>query len=163
LTDFDSNALQHLDLQNVVAGGVGYHLIKTENTTFDVFGGAGYNQQYFSAYTLANPTPPPPTTEVPAVTHRNATILFGEELDSKINNRTTFAETFTFYPLIGGAGGYQFTFNATASTKLNSWLGWQITFSDNYISNHPFGTKANDLLLTTGLRLTLGKAPCKCS
>ena len=163
LTDFDSNALQHLDLQNVIAGGIGYHLIKTEKTSFDIFGGVGYNQQYFSAYTLANPTPPPLTTAVPAITHRNATILFGEELDSRINNRTTFAENFTFYPLIGGAGGYQFTFNTTASTKLNGWLGWQITFSDNYISNHPFGTKANDILLATGLRLTLGKTLCKCN
>jgi hypothetical protein len=37
--------------------------------------------------------------------------------ESKINNRTTLAENFTFDPLIGGAGGYQFTFNTTASTK----------------------------------------------
>ena len=61
-------------------------------------------------------------------------------------------------PLIGGSGGYRFTFNATASTKLKNWLGWQVTFSDNYISNPPFGIKGNDLLLATGLRLTYGKA-----
>lgn len=157
LTDFDSNALQHLDLQNVVAGGVGYHVIKTERTTFDLFGGAGYNQQYFSAYSLTNPTPPPPTTAFPSVTQRNATMLIGEELDTKISSRTTFDENFTFYPLIGGAGGYRFTFNATASTKLKNWLGWQVTFSDNYISNPPFGIKGNDLLLATGLRLSFGK------
>jgi hypothetical protein len=51
-TDFNSNRLQHLDLQNVIAGGVGYHLIKTQNTTFDLFGGVGYNQEYFSSYSL---------------------------------------------------------------------------------------------------------------
>jgi putative salt-induced outer membrane protein len=157
LTDFDSNALQHLDLQNVIAGGVGYHVIKTERTTFDVFGGAGYNQQYFSAYSLTNPTPPPPTTEFPSVTQRNATMLVGEELDTKLNSRTTFGENFTFYPLLGGSGGYRFTFNTSVSTKIKNWLGWQVTFSDNYISNPPFGIKGNDLLLTTGLRLTFGK------
>ena len=58
-TDFNSNALQNLDLQNVVYGGIGDHLIKTKNTQFDVFGGAGYNQEFFGAYTLPNPTPPP--------------------------------------------------------------------------------------------------------
>lgn len=163
LTDFDSNGLQHLDLQNVTAGGVGYHLIKEESATFDLFTGVGYNQQYFSAYTLANSTPPPPTIEVPSVTHRNATIPFGEELNTTISRKTSFYENFSFYPLIGGAGGYQFSFNTSASTKLNNWLGWQITLSDNYISNPPFRVKGNDLILATGLRLTLSKTACKCS
>ncbi|MGH9678493.1 MAG: DUF481 domain-containing protein, partial [Candidatus Acidiferrales bacterium] len=42
-TDFNSNALQNLSLQNVVDGGIGYHLINTKKTQFDIFGGAGYN------------------------------------------------------------------------------------------------------------------------
>lgn len=158
LTDFDSNQLQHLDLQNVIAGGVGYHVIKTLKTTLDLFGGAGYNQRYFSAFTLPNPTPPPPTTTFPAVTQRNASAVAGEELNTKLSSRTTFGENFSLYPGIGGPGGYRFTFNTFASTKLKNWLGWQVTFSDNYISNPPFSVKSNDLLLSTGLRLTLGKA-----
>ena len=51
-TDFNSNALQNLDLQNVVDGGIGSHLIKTKNAQFDVFAGAGYNQEFFGSYTL---------------------------------------------------------------------------------------------------------------
>ena len=54
-TDFNSNALQNLDLQNVVDGGIGGHVIKTKNAQFDVFAGAGYNQEFFGAYTLAEP------------------------------------------------------------------------------------------------------------
>lgn len=156
-TDFNSNELQHLDLQNVLAGGAGFHWIKTKDTTFDVFGGAGYNQEYFSSYSLPNPTPPPPTTAFAAVTQRNATLVLGEELDTNVSSRTTFSENFTLYPGIGGAGGYRFTFNTTAATKLKNWLGWQVTFADNYLSNPPFGIKGNDLLLSTGLRLTFGK------
>lgn len=156
-TDFNSNELQHLDLQNVLAGGAGFHWIKTKNTTFDVFGGAGYNQEYFSSYSLPNPAPPPPTTAFAAVTQRNATLVLGEELDTNVSTRTTFSENFTLYPGISGAGGYRFTFNTTAATKLKNWLGWQVTFADNYLSNPPFGIKGNDLLLSTGLRLTFGK------
>jgi putative salt-induced outer membrane protein len=159
MTDFTFNQLQHLDLQNVIAGGVGYHVIKRKTTTFDVSGGAGYNQQYFSAYTLPNPTPPPPTTALAAVTQKGAEIVAGEEFNTKIGSRTTFGEIFTFYPGVGGPGGYRFTFNTTASTKLKNWLGWQITFADNFISNPPMGIKDNDLLLSTGLRLTFGKTP----
>jgi YD repeat-containing protein len=157
LTEFNYNALQHLDLQNVIAGGAGYHVVKTKNTSFDLSGGAGFNQQYFSSYSLANPTPPPPTLAFPAVTQRGADLVAGEELDTKLSSRTTFSENFTFYPGVGGPGGYRFTFNTTAATKLKNWLGWQITFADIYISNPPFGIKDNDLLLSTGLRLTFGK------
>ncbi|MGH9709490.1 MAG: DUF481 domain-containing protein, partial [Candidatus Acidiferrales bacterium] len=140
-TDFNSNQLQHLDLQNVIAGGVGYHVIKNQNTTFDVFGGAGYNQEYFSAYTLTNPAPPPLVLPFAAVTQRNAEVELGEELNTKISSRTNLSENFTLYPNISGPSGYRYTFNSTVSTKLNNWLGWQITFADNYLSNPPFGIK----------------------
>jgi len=36
-------------------------------------------------------------------------------------------------------------------------LGWNVTFSDRYLSNPVEGTEANDVLLTTGLRITFGK------
>jgi len=62
-TDLEYNAFQHLDLRNVLGGGFGYHAIKRPNTTFDVFGGGSFDQEYFAAYDLVtpNPTPPPPT------------------------------------------------------------------------------------------------------
>ncbi len=156
-TDFDTNALQHLDLQNVTAGGAGIHVFKTKSATLDFFAGGGYNQQYFSSYTLPNPTPPPPTTLFAAVTERNGTALVGEELNAKWGGRTTFGENFTYYPGFGADSGYRYTFNASSATKLKNWLGFQITFSDNFISNPPAGIKGNDLLLSTGLRVTFGK------
>lgn len=157
LTDFSYNELQHLDLQNVIAGGVGYHAIKAKNTTFDLSAGAGYNQEYFSSYSLPNPAPPPIALAFAAITQKGAEIVLGEELDTKVNNRTTFGENFTLFPGIGGAAGYRFSFNTTAATQLKNWLGWQVTLADDYLSNPPFGIKANDLILSTGLRLTFGK------
>jgi putative salt-induced outer membrane protein len=156
-TDFDSNELQHLSLQNVIGGGVGYHALKTPNTTFDLFGGASYNQEYFSAYTLPNAAPPPATTSFPAVTVKNAELVAGEEFTTKISGRTTFNENFSLYPGISGPGGYRFTLNSTASTRVKAWLGWQVTFSDNFLSKPPFGLKGNDVLLSTGFRVTFGK------
>lgn len=157
LTDFDSNALQHLDLQNDIGGGGGYHVYKTKNTTFDVSGGASYNQEYFSAYSITTTTAPPTTTFFPSSTMRNAEAILGEELDTKLGARTTFSENFNYYPGFGGDSGHRFTFNASGATKMNNWLAWQVTFNDNYLSNPPFGIKSNDLLLSTGLRVTVGK------
>jgi uncharacterized protein DUF481 len=155
-TDFNSNALQHLDLQNVVDGGIGAHLVKTKTTVFDLFAGAGYNQEFFGAYTLPNPTPPPTTTSFPAVTQRNAEANAGEQFDTKFGGRSTFTETFNYFPNLSGPSGYRYNFNSILSTAISRWLGWQLSLTDNFLSNPPTGIKRNDLLLSTGLRLTFG-------
>jgi YD repeat-containing protein len=157
-TDFNSNALQNLDLQNVVDGGIGGHLIKTKNTQFDIFGGAGYNQEFFGAYTLPNPAPPPATLPFPAVTQRNMEANAGEQFSAKVGSRSTFSETFNFFPNLSGPSGYRYTFNSVLSTAISRWLGWQFSMNDSFLSNPPTGIKRNDLLLSTGLRLTFGSS-----
>jgi len=155
-TDFNTNALQNLNLQNVVDGGIGAHLINTKNTQFDVFAGAGYNQEYFGAYSLPNPTPPPPTTLFPAVTQRNAEANAGETFSTKLGGRSTFGETFNYFPNLSGPSGYRYTFNSVLSTAVSRWLAWQFSLNDNFLSNPPTGIKRNDLILSTGLRLSFG-------
>ncbi|HXT24212.1 MAG TPA: DUF481 domain-containing protein [Candidatus Eisenbacteria bacterium] len=155
-TDFDSDALQNLDLRNVLGGGPGYHLINSKNTQFDVFGGASFNQEYFSSYITANPAPPPAEIQVPSESRHSAEVLVGESLSMKLGSRTKISEQLTFFPNLSSTGDYRVNFDANATTKLNSWLGWQVTFSDRYISNPPLNLKGNDLLLSTGLRLTFG-------
>jgi len=156
-TDFDEDALQHLDLRNVIGGGLGYRLIKSKNTQFDVFGGASFDQEYFASYTTANPAAPPPLIAIASQSRHSAEIVVGETLSTKLGPRTTLSEQLSFFPNLSSTGDYRVTFDASATTKLKAWLGWQATFSDRYISNPPFGLKGNDLLLSTGLRLTLGK------
>jgi hypothetical protein len=90
------------------------------------------------------------------VTQRNAEANLGEEFDTKLGGRSTFSETFNYFPNISGPSGYRYTFNSVLSTAISKWLGWQFSLSDNFISNPPGGIKKNDLLLSTGLRLTFG-------
>lgn len=54
-------------------------------------------------------------------------------------------------------GEYRFQLDASAATKLKSWLSWQVTLSDRYLSNPLAGLKSNDAILSTGLRLTFGQ------
>jgi hypothetical protein len=157
LANFETNQLQNLDLRQVYGGGFGYHLIKTDRTLFDVFGGADYDRDEFSAYTITNPTPPPPLTAVPALTKNSAEIMVGEEFDSKLNKRGLLTERFTFFPNLSDTGQYRFQFDTSFATQIKNWLSWQITVSDHYISYPPVGLKGNDLILSTGLRATWGK------
>jgi hypothetical protein len=156
-TDFDEDALQHLDLRNVLGGGLGWHVINSKKTQFDVFGGGSFNQEYFSTYTIANPAPPPAVLLEPSQTRHSAEIVTGESLSTKLGPRTTVSEQLSFFPNLSTAGDFRATFDANAATKLKSWLSWQVTFSDRYLSDPPVGLKGNDLLLSTGLRLTIGK------
>lgn len=148
IADFAYDQFQHLDLRSVLGGGLGVHLIKTENTVFDVFAGGNYDKENFSS------NPPLTLTSI----HRNsAEILAGEELSWKLNKRFSLDERFTAFPNISDVGQYRFQFDATAATKLKAWLSWQLTVSDRYLSNPLPGLKSNDELLSTGLRLTFGK------
>jgi len=157
LADFQTNQLQHLDLRSVFGGGFGYHLIKTANTTFDLFGGITYDRDSFGAYNTTNPAPPPVLLLVPSSVQNSAEAVVGEEFDAKLSKRTALTERFSFYPNLSHTGDYRFQLDSTLSTQVKKWLSWQSTLSDRYISYPPVGLKANDLLLSTGLRVIWGK------
>jgi putative salt-induced outer membrane protein YdiY len=151
-TDFEYDQFQDLDLRNVLGGGFGYHVIKSKTTIFDVFGGGSYDQAFYGA-TAATATEP----AMPAVTRKTGEIVLGETFNSKLNSRTSVTEQFSLYPNISDTGTYRFQFDTTISTKLKNWLSWQVTYSDRDISDPLPGFKTNDLLLSSGVRLTFGK------
>jgi len=157
-TDFETNELQHLDLRGVFGGGFGWHVIKTSSKTFDVFGGISYDHDSFGTYSIANPLPPPPATLVAAISRSSAEAVLGEEFAWKLSKKTNVSERFSFFPNLSRTGDYRFQLDTSAATQLKTWLSWQTTFSDHYISYPPLGLKGNDLLLSTGLRVTWGKA-----
>lgn len=157
LTYYQTNELQHLDLRSVFGGGFGYHVIKTAKTTFDLFGGFTYDHDSFSSYLVANPTPPPAFNTIPSSVQSSGEALVGEEFDTKLSKRTALAERFSFYPNLSHTGDYRMELHSNVATQINNWLSWQVTLTDSYISYPPPTLKANDLLLSTGLRVTWGK------
>ena len=141
-SDFEHNPIQLLNFRYVLDAGVGYHVIKSMSTTFDLFGGGSYKQDQFSTGLIV----------------KSAQALVGDEVDYKLSSRAGLSERLTFYPNLSHRGEYFLTLDTTATTKLYKWISWQLTFSDRYLTNPVPGTQKNDLLLTTGLRLTFGKA-----
>lgn len=135
--DFQSDALQALNLRSVFSGGLGYHAIASDRTTLDLLAGANYTRENYTTL------------------QRNlAAITVGEELMKKLGASTVLTQKLYFYPDLNEAGEYRGAFNLAAVTKLNKWLGWQNAFSDIYVTNPPLGKKQNDILLTTGLNIS---------
>ncbi len=140
-TNFEFDQFQQLDLRNILGGGVGYHAVKTPHVAFDLSGGGAYDQAYYST----------------GVNLRNAALVAGEEFSYQFSKRSSFSEHLQFFPNMGSLGQYRATFDSTMTTRINSWINWQVTFGDQYVSNPIPGVKKNDILLTTGIRLTYGK------
>jgi putative salt-induced outer membrane protein YdiY/small nuclear ribonucleoprotein (snRNP)-like protein len=138
--DFFSDALQTLNIRSVFGGGLGYHAIKNDNTTLDLLAGLNYTHESYTG-----------------LTRNFAALTIGEELMHKLGKSTVLNESLAFYPNLNDLGEYRGTFAFGTITKMNKWLGWQNSFSDIYVTNPPLGKKQNDIILTTGLSVTLGQ------
>lgn len=150
--DYTHDPLQFLNLRQIYSGGLGFHAINNPNTTFDVLAGANYTRESYSAGATAN--------GVTAVDRNLPGLTAGEDFMHKFGASTVVTEDFTFYPQLNDLSQYRFSFNAGASTKIHKWLGWQITLSDQYVTDPPvLGTKSNDLILSTGLNVTFDTTP----
>jgi putative salt-induced outer membrane protein YdiY len=144
--DFLSNALQDLDLRAIVGGGFGWHASKTPKQTFDVLGGVVWTHEDYSATTVA-----------PSTTNSFPALDLGEQYTRKLGAASLFTEQANVYPDLSSLGQVQFTLNSTFSTKIGKMFNWVTTFGDNYTSFPPAGTLKNDVVLTTGLGITLAR------
>jgi len=146
--NLESDQFQSLDLRFNPAGGVGYHAFTTPKTTFDLELGASEDREYFST----------------GLDRSFTEILLGEEFVHKVNASTSIHEQATVFPNISSTGNYRINFDLAAVTAIRKWFGWQFTVSDRYLSNPIAGRKDNDIIISTGLRLTFSNpapAPAK--
>jgi putative salt-induced outer membrane protein YdiY len=137
--DFQTDALQGLNLRSVPGAGLGVHVIKKPATTLDLLAGINYTRENYTTFT------------------RNfVAASFGEELMHQLHSSTVITQSFNFFPDLSDWGEYRGTFNFGTVTKISKWLGWQNAFGDIYVTNPPLGKRKNDLLLTTGLNFSFG-------
>lgn len=140
-TDLEYDQFQDLDLRFSPAGGFGYKAVKTDQLSFDLLGGASLNREFFST----------------GLNRTSGEILLGNELSYKLSKTSNLREKLVFYPNVTDTGAYRINFDTTADTKLYKFLAWQVTLSDRFLSNPVVGRQKNDILFTTGLRITFAK------
>jgi len=139
--DLFNDRFQDLDLRTVVGAGGGYHAIKNNRTTLDLLVGGAFNREFFTTFNRSS-----------------AEVLLGETITRKFLASSAFNESVFFYPNLSSTGNYRSTISVGLVTKLTKLLSWQTSFNDYYLSDPPAGKKSNDLLFSTGLRLTFGNA-----
>jgi putative salt-induced outer membrane protein len=134
--DFQTDELQELNLRGIYGGGLGYHLIKGNRTTLDLYGGVNYTHEDYTT-----------------MTNSFAALTLGEELTYKLGASTVISEKGYYFPDLEDTSQYRATFNLGTITKISKWLGWQNAFGDIYVTNPPVDTKKNDIIFTTGINI----------
>ena len=139
--DYDHDRFQNLDLRFVAGGGLGFHAIKAERLRLDLLGGADYERENFTNN----------------LTRSSAEGFGGDDLSYKLSSITALTQSARMFSNLTRTGEYRTNFDFGTVTALKKWLSWQITASDRYLSNPAFGRQRNDLLLTTGLRVSFAR------
>jgi putative salt-induced outer membrane protein YdiY len=138
--DFEHDRPQKLRFRSSFGAGLGYRAIRNDRTKLDLFGGAAYTLSYFTNDTR----------------QKGVELLFGDDLNVKLNSRMAFTQRAVIYPGITNKG-LRSVFDASLVTSVNDWLGWHVTVGDRYNSKPAVGAKKSDLFFSTGLRATFGR------
>jgi putative salt-induced outer membrane protein YdiY len=140
LNEYEHDRFQSLDLRAVFGGGLGWNAIKKEKTALSFQAGGDYEHESFTT-----------------LKRGSAEVNFGDDLLWKASGATSVTQSFRMYPNLSNTGQYRMNFDITGVTAIKKWLGWHLTFSDRFVSDPLPGRLRNDVLLSTGLRVSFAK------
>jgi Protein of unknown function, DUF481 len=141
MNDYEHDRFQNLDLRFVAGGGVGVNAVKRERLNVSVVGGMDYSRENF----MNN------------LTRNSGEANFGDDVLFKLLGGSSLTQSFRMFPNLTETGAYRFNFDLGTQTAIKKWLGWQVNASDRFLSNPVFGRQRNDLVLSTGFRLSFAK------
>jgi putative salt-induced outer membrane protein len=131
--EFERNGVIDLDLRSSANVGLGYHVIATPTTTFDVFAGVGYNHYDFSFGSDGS-----------------GEALIGEESSHKISDTTTYKQKGVVYQAFDNDLGFRATWDHTLAVAMGGGWNMNLTGSIRH-ANKVFVGKKTETLLTIGL------------
>jgi putative salt-induced outer membrane protein YdiY len=141
MNDYEHDQFQSLNLRFVAGGGLGLNAIKSDRTSLDLLVGPDYERENFKF----------------GLERDSGEVNFGDDLLHKVSAVTNIMQSFRLFSNLSHTGEYRMNFDVAAVTALNKWLGWHVTASDRFLSNPVFGRQRNDVLISTGLRVTFAR------
>jgi len=141
--DLERNKFANLKLRSQLSGGVGYHLIKNERTTFDLFGGLGFTaDKYMAATRIDGAT---------RSSYNYASLLLGQESTHKLSDSTSFKQRLVLVPNLKNRGEYRANWDAGLAVAMSKAMNLNVGFAMARNSEPGPGRKSTDTLLTTGI------------
>jgi len=138
---YEFDQFQDLDLRFTGGLGLGVNVVKVPNTSLSFLAGADYSRENFISHL-----------------HRNsAEANFADDFVHKFSPGTSVTQSFRFFINLSNTGEYRMNFNISGVTALKKWLSWQVTGADRFLSNPVLGRQRNDLVLSTGFRVSFAR------
>ena len=127
--------------------GLGYHVVKKPDQTFDLSAGLAYTwDRYRTAQVVDNEQ---------RSRYSHAELLLAEESNNKLSDTTSFKQKLTIYPSVSQGDGVRTVFDAGLSVAMTKQLALTASLSHRYDSQPGEGVKKNDTLFVTGVSLRL--------
>jgi putative salt-induced outer membrane protein len=151
---FGSLALDHdgvidLSWRALVGGGLGYHVIRDDRNTFDVFGGLSYNSSNYSVeQTIGSKT---------GKQFNSFGLLLGEESSHKLTDTVSVKQRLEYYPGLTGEKAQLVKFSAGLSAAMSNSMALTVGLLDTYSSKVGQGQTKNDLTMFTGVTVKLNQ------
>lgn len=141
--DFEHNKFANLKLRSQLSGGLGWHVIKSVPTTFDVFGGLGYtSDRYDDAMFIDGQV---------RSSYGYASLLLGEESTHKLTDTTSFKQRLSLLPSLKNSGEFRANWDAGLAVAMSKTMNLNVGVSVAHNSDPGLGRKSTDTLLTTGV------------
>jgi putative salt-induced outer membrane protein len=134
-----------LKLRTTLGSGLGYHVVKKPDQTFDLSAGGAYTMDRYNHEQLIN-------DEVRS-RYNHAELLLAEESNNKLSDSTTFKQKLTVFPNLRDTDGVRTVFDAGLSVAMTKQLALTATLSHRYDSKPGAGLGKNDTLFVTGVSL----------
>jgi putative salt-induced outer membrane protein len=131
----ERDPFRDLNLRQSYAGGLGYRLLKREDTQLNVYAGVSYTLEDRKMADNARGWEP----------------TVGNDLTYKISETASIAERWVIFPTTVGNGGVRSIFQVDLNMKLVGRVGVQISFLNKYRQHVGQGEKSTDSILFTGI------------
>jgi putative salt-induced outer membrane protein len=143
--DLERNRLGNLKGRAQIGGGLGYHWIREEDLSFDVFGGLSYTDDRYIAPALIDGS----------VRSRfdYPSLMLGEESTHKVSDTTRFKQKLTLLPNLHSRGEYRANLDADIAVAINKTMSLTVGVAIQHNSEPSPGRKSTDSLLTTGIAM----------
>ena len=141
--DLENNRFANLALRSMLSAGMGWHVIKSPSTTFDVLGGLGYTvDQYRDPMLVAGEL---------RDDYSYVSLPLGEESTHQLTETTSAKQRLLVVPNLEDTGEYRATWDAGLAVAINKSLSLNLGLSVQYNSDPGPGRKTTDTLFTTGI------------
>lgn len=141
--DLERNKAAELKLRSLLSAGLGWHVVKQPNTTFDLFGGVGYtSDKYLTPLTIDGAS---------RRSYSYGSLILGEESTHQLSETTAFKQRLVVVPNLKNSGEYRANLDAGLAVAMSKTLNLTVGLAAAYNSDPGAGRKSTDTLLTTGI------------